>query len=439
MTTAIDAAEALASALSGAAAGWRFTVTASAGLSVGIDHWDLGGAYSPPKKTQGVSGSVFIVWPDSSVSKGTVDANTHARLTQQMAAWRSTSYRDDDAAHIAPVVEPAAVDLADPRVAAVAISNPQAAFDTLAAVARAAKAAGVTTLDAGVSCSAGDTVTASSSGLWVHYSHTSLGCGWMLDNAFGMARPGRAIEAWRGVEPLADATAHMLAASRHRVIVAGGNMKVILWPAVVDQLIQHYLFHSLSGEMAVEGRSRFSIEDFRRGREAFRNDITMELDTAVPMGPGSYPCTAEGIPGGRVTLVKDGALVTPLLNMKYSRKTGMAATPLPAAGMPPGRAGLRLRVGQGDPPPAFDSMMRSTERALLVTSVLGMHTQDAVSGNFSLAASDALVIENGEFAGASKAVISGNLFDVMNAAHTCASSHPFFEVPALTIMCRVES
>jgi PmbA protein len=437
-TAAIDIAEALARALAGAAAGWRFTVTSSAGLSMGIDHWDLGGAYAPPKKAQVVDGSVFIVWPDSSVSRGRVDANSPGRLTQLIAAWKSTSFRDDEAAYIAPVAEPAEVDLTDPRVANVALSDPRPAFDTLAAVSRAAKAAGVTTLDAGVRCSAGDTVTAASSGLWVHFSHTALGCSWVLDNAFGMVRPGRAIEVWKGVEPLVDSTAQMLAASRHRVSLASGSMKVILWPAVVDDLLKHYLYHNFSGEAAAEGRSRFSIEDFRRGRGAFRHDVTIELDTTVPMGPGSYPCTAEGIPGGRVKLVDGGSLVTPLLNLKYSRRTGMMATPLPVAGMSPGHAGLKLHMGQGDPP-AFDSVMRSTERALLVTSVLGMHTQDPVSGNFSLAASDAILIEDGEFAGASKVVISGNLFDVMNAAVTTASSHPVFATPALTIICRVES
>ncbi len=438
MVGAIETAEALARTLAGAAAGWRFTVTSSAGLSMGIDHWEMGGAYSPPRKTQTISGSAFIVWGDHSISRGTVDANTLGRLTQQVAAWKSTSYQDDEASYIAPVAEPAAVELADPRVAAVALSNPKPAFDTLAAISRAARASGVRTLDAGVSCSAGDTVTASSSGLWAHYSHTSLSCGWVLDSAFGMTRLGRAIEMWKGIEPLVESTAKMLSASRHRVNLAGGGMRVILWPAVVDQLIQHYLFHNLSGEMVAEGRTRFSIEDFRRGRKAFREDISIHLDTTLPLGPGSYPCTAEGIPGGRVTLAHRGALVAPLLSLKYSRRTGMDPTPLPAAGMGPGHAGLRLRIGQGEPPP-FDSMLRGTDRALLVTSVLGMHTQDPSSGNFSLAASDALLVEAGELAGASKAVISGNIFDVMNAADTVASSHQFFEVPALTISCRVES
>ncbi len=41
----------------------------------------------------------------------------------------------------------------------------------------------------------------------------------------------------------------------------------------------------------------------------------------------------------------------------------------------------------------------------------GMHTQDPVSGNFSLAAPEAIVVKGGEMLGSVKAVISGNFFD----------------------------
>lgn len=435
MFAANDTAEALAKALA-TAAGWRLTVTSSARLSMGMDDGELGGAYSPPRKVQEVSGSVFIVWEDGTVSKGLVSGSTIEQLKTKMSMWRSAAYRDDDAAHIAPLAEPAPVGLSDPRVAKVVQQSPRLAFDTLTAIASTARKAGADNVDASVACAAGNTVTATSTGLWVSYAHTSLSCGWVLNKSFAMWRLGRALETWKGLEPMVASTGEMLAASRNRVELAGGRVRVIFWPAVVDQLVQHYLVHNLSGDMVVEKRSRFSLDQFAAGHAAFRNDLSLELDTTIPMAPGSYPCTDEGIPGSKVVLVDGGRLVTPLLNTKYARKSGLAPTALPAAGLSPGYAGFRLRLGE---PLAYGAMLSSADEALLVTGVLGMHTQDPVSGNFSLAASDALLVKEGRLVGAAKVVISGNFFDILGDSDTAAAVHPAYETPALAGVCRVEA
>ena len=171
MFAANDTAEALAKALA-TAAGWRLTVTSSARLSMGMDDGELGGAYSPPRKVQEVSGSVFIVWEDGTVSKGLVSGSTIEQLKTKMSMWRSAAYRDDDAAHIAPLAEPAPVGLSDPRVAKVVQQSPRLAFDTLTAIASTARKAGADNVDASVACAAGNTVTATSTGLWVSYAHT---------------------------------------------------------------------------------------------------------------------------------------------------------------------------------------------------------------------------------------------------------------------------
>ena len=49
----------------------------------------------------------------------------------------------------------------------------------------------------------------------------------------------------------------------------------------------------------------------------------------------------------------------------------------------------------------------------MVLSVLGVHTQDSASGDFSLSAPQALKLEGGRYAGRLRGAISGNLFDVL--------------------------
>ena len=60
------------------------------------------------------------------------------------------------------------------------------------------------------------------------------------------------------------------------------------------------------------------------------------------------------------------------------------------------------------PLPGWDELLQQTERGLIVYSVLGLHTQDASSGLFSLTADQCLMVEDGQITGKVKAVINGD-------------------------------
>ena len=54
------------------------------------------------------------------------------------------------------------------------------------------------------------------------------------------------------------------------------------------------------------------------------------------------------------------------------------------------------------------------KNGVLTTSVLGSHTANPISGDFSVEASNAFKIENGELTDPiNKAMISGNIFEIM--------------------------
>jgi len=87
---------------------------------------------------------------------------------------------------------------------------------------------------------------------------------------------------------------------------------------------------------------------------------------------------------------------------------------------------------------AAESLLEECQDALLVCSVLGMHTQDPVSGNFSLAAPEAIVVKGGEMLGSVKAVISGNFFDALNSRQTRLSLDDQHPNPWMECLCHVE-
>ncbi|MEE4359005.1 MAG: metallopeptidase TldD-related protein [Desulfococcaceae bacterium] len=88
--------------------------------------------------------------------------------------------------------------------------------------------------------------------------------------------------------------------------------------------------------------------------------------------------------------------------MRGSKQTGWKPTPL---------ANPDSLILQGSKTENLHDCIRESESAFLVTSVLGLHTQDSGRGDYSLAVPHGIVIRNGEMCGSAKAVLSGNFFD----------------------------
>src|SRR5206468_1954422 len=153
-------------------------------------------------------------------------------------------------------------------------------------------------------------------------------------------------------------------------------------------------------------QSSFQLDDFRAGRRVLRSDLSLLLDPLMPFEPSTESCTSEGVPSRRFYAIRDGRLQTPLLDLKYARMTGFPATPGGAALFLPEEAST------------IDDLVASVDHGLLIYQVLGMHTQDAASGNYSLTAQQALAIEGGEIGGRVKATIAGNFLDDLRDPET---------------------
>jgi PmbA protein len=139
--------------------------------------------------------------------------------------------------------------------------------------------------------------------------------------------------------------------------------------------------------------------------------LSFGLNPLRPLSAGSYVVSGEGVPAAECTLITGGRLVTPLLDLKHARKADRAPTPWPR-----GASSWVL------PAPARDleDLVASVERGLLVFQLLGLHTQDATSGRFSLTVSQGLVIDRGRLLGRAKAIIAGNFLELLQRPVTWA-------------------
>jgi PmbA protein len=186
---------------------------------------------------------------------------------------------------------------------------------------------------------------------------------------------------------------------------------------------------NLDGSAVAHDESAFDVEAFRARRASLRKDIELSIDPLQPFRAGSYRFTGFGLPAAPCTYIRDGRLVQPILDLKYARRLDMKPTPVPF-GSDSVHFGPQARV------PYRDALARSD---VLVLSVLGVHTQDSISGDFSLSAPLALALLDGAFAGRLRGTISGNLWDTLRSDELQFVDVPYETTPGMLFPCRFDS
>jgi PmbA protein len=74
----------------------------------------------------------------------------------------------------------------------------------------------------------------------------------------------------------------------------------------------------------------------------------------------------------------------------------------------------------------------------LVLSVLGVHTQDFTSGDFSLSAPQTLAVGPKGLAGRLRATVSGNVFELLRSSALSFVRFPGEHTPGLLVRCRLD-
>ena len=129
-------------------------------------------------------------------------------------------------------------------------------------------------------------------------------------------------------------------------------------------------------------------------------------------------------------MIDEGRLRTPLLDLKYARRLGFSPTSYPSA--------MDTLFLEGPAELSYDEAVASSPGGALVLSVLGVHTQDFTSGDFSLSAPQTLAIGPSGLGGRLRATISGNLFELLRAPELRLVRFPGEHTPGLLLRCRLD-
>jgi PmbA protein len=381
--------------------GWRFDLQQSNGLEIGLKNNKIGGPYSTPGYKQSISGEIYLIWEQRHFTSAKLDSQVTEHFEEYMTLWRTTAYYDPDGVGLYQPEQLPEVPLADPQTTQVANGDFEPAFQLLSRGLRELQVAGISKVDAKFKCFESHRYLVNSNGLTVTYPQTPLEFYFSANDSYGEdygekrwpteAELAKTINETARIGKLLQQTA---------VVKLAGSITLLLPPDIFEALLSLFLMTNLYGSLVVNRQSRFTAEDFQQQRQILRTDLDLYANPLQPYRSFAYNCTSEGVPAQQQTFVQNGRLLTPILSLKYAKKIGMPPTALP------GGSGFFLRSSR--PQPTWEELIGQTERGLIVYSVLGLHTQDAGSGQFSLTADQCLLVEHGQITGKVKAVINGD-------------------------------
>ncbi len=212
------------------------------------------------------------------------------------------------------------------------------------------------------------------------------------------------------VEPIAvGKTASWYASAGERGIeLDTGTYDIVLSPDALSQLLDAVLVPALSGRNVHAGRSVLAD---RVGDQVCGEQIQLYDDPLDPRGSANCYWDGEGVPVRRIDLIRDGILQRFAYDLRtayrYGKETTASAVRTGMAGSP--GIGFHNLILNGPPGSVYK------EDAVFIRDVVGAHTANPMSGDFSVELSSPFLIRDGKLAQPIRsAMLSGNVFSLLN-------------------------
>ncbi|MBM2837407.1 MAG: putative zinc protease PmbA [Deltaproteobacteria bacterium] len=211
-------------------------------------------------------------------------------------------------------------------------------------------------------------------------------------------------------------------------LLGGRRIKTVRCPVVLE--------NSVATDFLSVIASSFIADSVQKGKSLFAGKIGVSVGSAIlnvfddgiyPGGVGTAPVDGEGVPRQRTPLIQSGVLKGYLYDTYTATKDRVKSTGnavRPGIKAPPSCGLTNLYIEKGSL--SMDALLSKAGTGLFVTEVMGMHTANPVSGDFSVGASG-IWIENGKKAYPVKGVaIAGNIIDILKSVTALGDDLRFF-------------
>lgn len=217
------------------------------------------------------------------------------------------------------------------------------------------------------------------------------------------------------------------AASFATELLGAGQAPTLKCPAVLRNSVVadllEFLSESFSAEQMDKGRSMLRGKE---GQLLFSEKITLIDDGLLSGGLATSPFDGEGTSSSQTQLVDAGHMNGALYDGYFARKMGKTPTGNSARGIksPPSIQPTNLYLIKGHH--SSHELISGISRGMMITDLMGLHTANPVTGDFSLGASG-ILIENGKLVRPVKGfAVAGNVLELFRRMTDIGNDLKFF-------------
>ncbi|HJJ35947.1 MAG TPA: TldD/PmbA family protein [Methanocorpusculum sp.] len=241
------------------------------------------------------------------------------------------------------------------------------------------------------------------------YSEVALGMDAICEGSTGYSSESSPFASRISPETVGEETAFYASASRNGKSIESGKYDVVFSEDVVDSLVLELLMDAVDGRNVLTGKSVYAGKLQQQVADPALSITDVPLH---PDGSAWRRFDTEGTPARDLDIIRNGVLSSYLYDAKTAAQAGVRST------------GHAHRTGAGSTvigphcltiaAPVEDVLERP---CLYVKEVIGAHTANPLTGEFSVETANAFLAENGEFLQpVRKAMLAGNVFEILAGA-----------------------
>jgi PmbA protein len=210
---------------------------------------------------------------------------------------------------------------------------------------------------------------------------------------------------------IGELAASLAERSRNGISTQTRDCAVLLEPMAIADILENTLITSVDADNVQKGRSSLIS---KIGTSIAAEDISIIDDGTFAGGIGTSSCDEEGTPSKITPIIKDGILSSFIYDSYTAGKEKRESTGNAVRGSYTSTPSIGIRNLIIEHP-SFD-VIEQTQDGVIVNSVIGAHTANPISGDFSVEARNSFEIKDGQIASPIKSMmISGNIFELLKS------------------------
>lgn len=385
---------------------WFCAITEHESLSIGLQNAKIGGVYNPPNKKRTRNAQLLLEMDDEKIVRSSLSREEMER-EKVIEKLRPLAIREEDPPLFPERKELPEVQIFSPELKAQVEGQASPLIHLLKIMQQ--------TIRAKVSLTGKGQV--SYNHLTVHHSEgwnlesesTSTSIYGQVDGLWGFSNRSRTVLDSNLVETRSRCLAESVE-NLHKETTPPAGIPMIFSDSFAGDLVQKYIFSNLSAHRVALGLSCFSKDHLKTQQPIFSSSLNLRFEALRPFHPASFRVNSDGTVGQNLDLISQGQIINSIADLKGAALLHCTPTPLPSV------SGLVWNTEKEE------VLEQLNDDFLLIDGALGLHTQDATTGSFSLAVPNASLISKGKIVGRCRGRIQGNFFELLNLPLTSLTS-----------------